>query len=70
MLKLTKDEKASRYDALQIAIKVTLESYRRRQKDSEIRFDEAKHDGIVGAYTKGQADAFALIVSDLERWAE
>lgn len=70
MIKLTKEEKASRYDALQSAINHTIESYQRRQKDSDKRFDEAKQAGIVGAYSKGQADAFGLIVSDLERWVE
>ena len=70
MIKLTNAEKVSRYDALQSAIRHTLDSYRRRQAESEKRFEEARELGVIGAYSKGQADAMCFFISDLERWAD
>lgn len=67
---MTAKEKSSRYDALQVAIKLTLESYRKRAKDSERQYHEANALGLIGAYSKGQSDAFYLAAGDLERWID
>ena len=70
MIVLTTKEKADRYDALQLAIKITLEGYRKRAKEHERQYNEAKELGIIGAYSKGLSDAFFHAVNDLERWAD
>lgn len=70
MATLTTREKAARYDSLQVAIKHTKESYQRRRTTAEKQYVEATELGIIGAYTKGQADAFGYIIADLERWAK
>lgn len=67
---MTTKEKASRYDALQTAIKIILEGYRKRAKEHERQYNEAKECGVIGAYSKGLSDAFYHVVGDLERWAE
>lgn len=67
---MTGREKARRYDALQAAIKHTRESYLKRRDDFDKRYRDAQEQGILGAYSKGQSDAFALVVDDLERWLE
>lgn len=67
---MTTKEKASRYDALQVAIKITLEGYRKRAKEHERQYNEAKELGLVGAYTKGLSDGFYHVIQDLERWAD
>ena len=70
MIVLTKEEKVSRYDALQVALKCTLEGYRRRQKEHERQYNEANELGIIGAYSKGLSDAFSHVIQDLERWSD
>ena len=70
MIKLTNEEKAARYDSLQVAIKYTTESYRRLRDDSDKRFSEARDVGLIGAYNKGFSDACCRFLVDLERWAE
>ena len=67
MIKLTNAEKAARYDALQAAIKFTIEIYRKRVEDN---CKESKIAGMLGAYHKGLADGFKLALEDLERWAD
>ena len=67
MIKLTKEEKAERYDALQAAIKFTIEIYRKRVEDN---YKEAKTAGMLGAYNEGLADGFKFALEDLERWAD
>ena len=64
MIKLTKEEKASRYDALQIALNHLKESYQRRRADAEKRYKDAT---VLGAYNKGLSDGFGYILDDLER---
>lgn len=68
MVVLTNREKASRYDALQAAIRHTVEMYKKRLKNTEKQYKEAVEVGVLGAYSKGLADAYASIVGDLERW--
>lgn len=68
MITLTTEEKADRYDALQMAIKITLEGYKRRQKEHDRQYKEAKDLGLIGAYSKGLSDAFCHVIDDLTRW--
>ena len=70
MIRLTKEEKANRYDALQVAIKHTIESYKRRRDDCDKRYHEAVELGVIGSYNKGLSDAYCMTVSDLERWVD
>ena len=67
MIHLTREEKASRYDSLQVAIKHTIESYKRRRADADRRYRDAD---VLGAYNKGLSDGFGYILDDLERWSE
>lgn len=67
---MNKEEKADRYDALQSAIKHTIESYQRLRKDMDKRYSDAKEVGILGAYNKGYADACDMIVDDMGRWID
>lgn len=68
MIVLTTKEKADRYDALQMAIKITLEGYRRRRDEHDRQYREAENVGVIGAYSKGLSDAFSHVIADLERW--
>lgn len=61
-------DKASRYDALQAAIKTILEGYRKRQKEYESKYDEDMQPEIFKAYSKGASDAYCHVINDLERW--
>ena len=70
MITLTRKEKAERYDALQMAIRITLEGYRRRRDEHERQYREAKDVGIIGAYSKGLSDGFSHVIADLERWRD
>ena len=70
MITLTTKEKAKRYDALQMAIKITLEGYRRRRDEHDRQYSEATDVGVTGAYTKGLSDAFSHVIADLENWCD
>ena len=70
MIHLTKEEKANRYDSLQVAIKHTIDSYKRRRDASEKSYRDAQDVGIIGAYQKGLSDGYSLVVADMERWIE
>ena len=67
---MTTKEKATRYDALQVAIKLTLEGYRRRAKEHERQYYEAQAIRVIGAYSKGLSDGFYHVIADLERWSD
>lgn len=67
---LTEKEKAARYDALQAAVRHTKELYERQRDSFDKQYKEAQAQGILGAYSKGQSDAFALAADDLSRWIE
>lgn len=69
MITLTKSEKASRYDALQAAIRYTLEAYRKRQHECDEHYS-AYGAGPLGAYSKGMADAYSQAAETLERWLD
>ena len=68
MIHLTAKEKANRYDALQMAIYHTVESYKRRLETDEKRYVEAQDFGVIGSYSKGMADALSMVIADIERW--
>lgn len=70
MIKLTKEEKAARYDALQAAIKHTIECYKRHIAYNYKRYEELTSEGVLGAYNYGVADGFKSALEDLERWAD
>ena len=67
---MTNKEKADRYDALQVAIKITLEGYRRLSTTHDRQYREAQDLGLIGAYSKGQSDAFCYVIADMERWCD
>ena len=71
MIKLNKEEKASRWDALQVAIRYTTEAYRARRQENLQNYEAYGADtGILGAYNKGMADAYGQMIETLERWGE
>ena len=70
MIKLTKEEKAARYDALQAAIKHTINCYKRHIDDNYKKYEELRGQGVLGAYNYGLADGFKHALEDLERWAD
>ena len=68
---LTKEEKSARWDALQVAIRFTAETYRARRQEQLRNYEAYGADtGILGAYSKGMADAYGLMIETLERWTE
>lgn len=70
MITLTAKEKADRYDSLQMAIKITLEGYKRRRDEHDRQYSEGQALGLIGAYSKGLSDAFSHVIADLERWCD
>ena len=62
MAKLTEREKAARYEALQAAIDIMIDIYKRREQDAKAKYTDAT---IIGAYNKGLADAYKEIVKTL-----
>ena len=69
MIRLTNEEKANRYDALQIAIKYTLTHYKKERKINEEKYNNDNF-GVIGAYHKGLVDGADCIIGQLEMWAE
>ena len=67
MINLTAEEKASRYDALQVAIKYTIKAYKRRRTEA-LKNYQAYGALNIGAYSLGTADAFGQAVEAMERW--
>ena len=67
MIKLTVQEKAERYDALQTAIKYTMKDFKRR-KNEGLKNYEAYGALNIGAYNLGMAQAYGNAVEALERW--
>ena len=71
MITLTKSEKASRYDALQTAIRYTSKAYQTRQTECLRNYEAYGADtGVIAAYNKGMADAFGIFLEALERWSD
>lgn len=70
MIKLNKEEKASRWDALQVAIHYTTEAYRARRAECENKYGSYAAGVTLGAYNKGLADAYGQMIETLERWGE
>ena len=67
MINLTAEEKAARYDALQVAIKYTIKAYKRRRTEA-LKNYQAYGALNIGAYSRGTADAFGQAVEAMERW--
>ena len=67
MIKLTVQEKAERYDALQTAIKYTMKNFKRRKTEG-LKNYEAYGALNIGAYNLGMAQAYGNAVEALERW--
>lgn len=65
MIHLTKEEKASRFDSLQIALEHTKKIYQERQATAEKNYRNAD---VIGAYNKGLSDAYTQVIDDVERW--
>ena len=65
MIMLTKDEKASRFDALQTAFGITKMLYTERMVSATAKY---KDGSIISAYNKGLADAYEQMIEDIERW--
>lgn len=71
MIRLTKEEKAARYDALQTAIWYTATGYRRQRQECMTRYTAYGADtNIIAAYNKGMADALGAVAEMLERWSD
>ena len=71
MITLTKSEKASRYDALQAAIRFTAQAYRTRRTECLRNYETHGADTrVIAAYNKGMADAFSIFLEALERWSD
>ena len=59
MAKLTTQEKAARYDALQVAIKLNIDNYQSRKQDAQSRYNKnimCNSADLIAAYNKGIAD--------------
>ena len=67
MINLTAEEKAARYDALQVAIKYTIKAYKRRRTEAMKNY-QAYGALNIGAYNLGMAEAFGQAVEAMERW--
>lgn len=63
MARLTKEEKADRYDALQAAIEINIETYKSRIKETEERYTNRAD--AIATYNKGLHDAYVDMVADL-----
>jgi len=71
VIRLTKEEKAARYDALQTAIRFTAKGYRTQRQECMTRYAAYGADtNILAAYNKGMADALGAVVEMLERWSD
>jgi len=68
--RVTLEEKAEKYDALQTAIKFTIEAYEYRRETAEGMYWEATKPGNIAAYNKGIADTLKNVITDLRRWAD
>lgn len=60
---MTKEEKASRYDSLQVAIKINIDTYKSRIKETEKRYTNRAD--VIATYNKGLHDAYVDMVADL-----
>lgn len=62
---------ATKWDALQCAIKATIKSYERAREEYVTNYERARdadNIGLLSAYDKGNADAYARVIDDLKRW--
>lgn len=62
MATLSTKEKAARYDALQTAIDIMIDIYKRREQDAKAKYTDTT---IIGVYSKGLADAYKETIKTL-----
>lgn len=65
---MTSKEKAERYDALQMAFKLTKEAYESRRDEACHRWADSPNKSTIAVYNKGQMDAYNEFIDVLERW--
>lgn len=68
MARLTTEEKANRYDALQVAIEINIKTYKSRQQDAQNRYDKrtvCDRGDMIAAYNKGIADTCDDMITTL-----
>jgi len=71
VIRLTKEEKAARYDALQAAIRQTRTNYEAWRIEALRKYESYGADlSPFSAYNKGLADAYGAVVEMLERWSD
>ena len=63
MARLTKEEKADRYDALQAAIEINIKIYKSRIEETEKRYTNRAD--VIATYNKGLHDAYVDMAADL-----
>lgn len=63
MARLTIEEKARRYDSIQKAIEIDIEHLESRIESAT---DRSKEVSLIGAYNKGQADAFKEAIQKIK----
>ena len=72
MAKLTIEEKAARYDALQKELNIIIEQYESMKKDAESRSELTvvrKEPSFTGFYNKGRMDAYIEAIRTLKDFA-
>lgn len=68
MAKLTTQEKAARYDALQMAININIKTYQSRKQDAQSRYSKnttCNNVDLIAAYNKGIADTCDDMITTL-----
>ena len=65
---MTTKEKAKLYDALQVAIKMTIDSYRNRKEKSQHIYEVNGDRDIIGAFEYGCMKTYEAVLEDMERW--
>lgn len=67
---LTNNEKAKRYDALQTAIKYTIERYRERAGEASKHQRIHAGNNVLNAYDLAVETTLYGVIQDLERWTQ
>ena len=67
-MKLTKDEKAARFDSLMLVIPMKIEEYEKEAKQYESRINEENNMKALEILDYGQAVALRRAASDMRMW--
>lgn len=67
-MNLTQKEKADRYDALQTAIKWTIEEYRKQAKRYESSINDSNNMKALEILDYGRATQLKDCIADMEKW--